>query len=204
MHPAAPGGGPPWQHGDCTQDGVIRSPSQAAPAAAALTGLLLVLLAAACGPTARPPQPAESEARRQRQAREQEQCLQQRRRLQTLIEAFERSQARVVAVAEDTYRPSAAPAPLDPEEQRRLAIYDQEMEQEQYERAVADWEAQEQERRGRWRSERAVLLEQARSGRAAAAAALRRAFPTVVSDTDPPQLVAAERERRLRCGVPST
>ena len=65
-------------------------------------------------------------AAEQQRRRFQVQCRLDRQRLQPLIDSFRRSQQRVVAIEAEGYLPSAAPAPLDPDEQRRLAVYDQE------------------------------------------------------------------------------
>jgi hypothetical protein len=142
-------------------------------------------------------QRAAEQQRRQLQA----QCQRDRRQLPPLLEAFTASRARVAAIEAEAYAASAPPAPLDPDEQRRLAIYDQEIEQEQYDQRRAAWEEQEQQRRASWQRERAARLEAARSQAAAAAAALRRAYPDMLTSSDPPQLLAAPRDRRLTCAA---
>lgn len=132
-----------------------------------------------------------------------ERCQRDRRQLPPLVAAFFSSRERLVAIEAEAYLPGAPPTPLDPDEQRRLATYDQEIEQEQYDQVRAAWEEQEQQRRAAWRRERSARLEQARSRDAAAVAALRRAYPALLTAADPPQLLAAQRDRLLACGASS-
>lgn len=137
----------------------------------------------------------------QQRRRLEAQCRRDRQRLQPLIDAFRRSEERVAAIEAEGYVASAAPAPLDPDEQRRLAVYDQEIEQEQYDQSYAAWQEREAQRRAAWRSDRRARLAQARERRAEAASAVRAKVPALVSAADPPQLNQAEVQRRLSCGA---
>ena len=166
--------------------------------------MALLLLAAGLASCSRSPDPrlqqqklAAEQQRRQRVA----QCQRDRDLLPPLIEAFNRSEERVAAIEAEVYAPSAPPAPLDPDEQRRLAIYDQEIEQEQYEQAKAAWQEREDQRRAAWRSERRERLAAARERRAEASAALQAKAPGLLSAADPPQLDQAEARRRIACGA---
>ena len=129
------------------------------------------------------------------------QCRLDQQQLPPLIDAFRRSEERVAAIEDEGYVPSSPPAPLDPDEQRRLAVYDQEIEQEKYDQDYAAWQEREAQRRAAWREERRDRLALARERRASAAAALKARMPALLSTSDPPQLNQAEVERRLACGV---
>lgn len=162
--------------------------------------LLLVTLLAGCrGPDDRAIQQKRAAAEQQRRQAQQA-CLQTRRMLPPLLEGFSRSRDRLASVEADAYVPSPAPPPLDPQEQRRLAFYDQEIEQEQYDQAQAAWQERESQRRAVWRRDRAARLDVARRQHAASVAALRRAYPSLLTASDSPRLIAAERERLLACG----
>jgi len=129
------------------------------------------------------------------------QCRLDQQQLPPLIDAFRRSDERVAAIEDEGYVPSSPPAPLDPDEQRRLAVYDQEIEQEKYDQSYAAWQEREAQRRAAWRSDRRARLAQARERRAEAASAVRAQVPALVSASDPPQLNRAEVQRRLSCGA---
>jgi len=163
-----------------------------------LGGLLAGALTACRGPS---PDRALEQQRQQQQARLQQQlrCERQRRALQPLVDSFQQHRATLLAIDAEVYGPSPGPKPLDPEEQRRLAIYDQEIEQEQYEKALAAWKEREAQRYRAWRSEQAARRAAAHDALAAAAAKLRAIAPAVVSSSDPPGLRQAELQPLLRC-----
>ena len=163
-----------------------------------LGGLLAGALISCRGPS---PDRALEQQRQQQQARLQQQlrCERQRRALQPLVDSFQQHRATLLAIDAEVYGPSPGPKPLDPEEQRRLAIYDQEIEQEQYEKALAAWKEREAQRYGAWRSEQAARRAAAHAALAAAAAKLRAIAPAVVSSSDPPGLRQAELQPLLRC-----
>ena len=110
--------------------------------------VMLALLAGAQSGCRRGP----SEAQR-RQMAERQQALQQCRRYRSAlpqrIEQFKAARQAVVELQAATYLPTPGPKPLDPEEQSRLTIYDQQSEQEQYDQALASWQEREQGRRAR-------------------------------------------------------
>ena len=161
--------------------------------------LLVTLLAGCRGPDDREIQQKRAAAEQQRR-QAQLLCQQTRQALPPLLAGFSRSGDRLASIESEAYVPSPAPAPLDPEEQRRLAVYDQEIEQEQYDQAQAAWQERESQRRAVWRRDRAARLAVARRQHAAAVAALRRAYPSLLTSSDAPRLIAAERERLLACG----
>lgn len=134
------------------------------------TAVLLIGLLAGCS---RPPDPDLQRQRAEQAQRRaaQQRCESQRRRLQALLEVEQLRKREWQALAAATYQPSPAPPALDPEEQRRLAVYDQEIEQEQYEQALALWREREQQRRADWQREHAAQLGSAHAAFTAATAA---------------------------------
>ena len=108
--------------------------------------VMLALLAGAQSGCRRGP----SEAQR-RQMAERQQALQQCRRYRSALpqrlEQFTAARQALVELQAATYLPTPGPKPLDPEEQSRLTIYDQQSEQEQYDQALASWQEREQGRR---------------------------------------------------------
>jgi hypothetical protein len=163
-----------------------------------LVGCLVGLLSA-CGGA----QPDRTqEIQRQQRARQQERlarCDQQRNTLSPLVKSFQQRRAQLLAINAEAYVPSPGPRPLDPDEQRRLAIYDQEIEQEQYQQALAAWEAREAERFTAWRNEHAARREEAATALASAAQRLRAIAPGVVSGSRPPALQRGALQRLLSC-----
>lgn len=180
-----------WQHGSRTLDRVRRQRPRA-------IAVLLTLLLASC--SAREARRADQE-RLKAAKQQQERCRHDRRTLPPLLAAFARSEEQLAKVRAEVYSPSAAPPPLDADEQRRLAIYDQEVEQEQYAQAVAVWQEREWQRRSAWRAGHSARLDQAMRQRNARAAALRQQAPSLLTQSDPPRLIPVERDRRLSCGA---
>jgi hypothetical protein len=163
--------------------------------------VLLAILPLGCGGGARRaersgPVPA---AQQRPDPRELQRCRNDRRDLPPLLDAFQRQVDRVAAIEAESYVPAAGPPPLDPEEVSRLAIYDQEIVQEEYDQAHAAWQEQERLRRASWRQERAARLADARQARDQLAAALRQRWPSVLSADDPALLRQAEHKRLLHC-----
>ena len=180
-----------WQHGLSTMDRVRRQRPRAIP-------LLLILILAGCSDQAA--QRRQQQRLRVEQQR-QERCRHDRRSLPPLLAALARSEDQWAWVRAEVYVPTPAPPPLDPDEQRRLAIYDQEVEQDHYQQAYAAWQEREWQRRAAWRSDHLARLDEAVRQRSARAAALRRVAPSLLTASDPPRLNTVERDRRLRCGV---
>jgi len=163
-----------------------------------LVGCLVGLLSACGGGQS----DRSKEIQRQQRARQQERlarCEQQRNTLSPLVQSFQQRRARLLAINAEVYSSSPGPRPLDPEEQRRLAIYDQEIEQEQYQQALAAWEAREAERSMAWRSEHAARRDEAAAALASAAKRLRAIAPSVVSGSTPPALRSGALKQLLSC-----
>ncbi|MFM7312181.1 MAG: hypothetical protein ACKO0M_03280 [Cyanobium sp.] len=154
-----------------------------------------------CGPSRDLRSEQRQRAAEQRRRALASQCRRDRALLPPLIEALRGREQELAALEAETYRPSAGPSPLDPDEQRRLAVYDQEIEQEQYDQAYAAWQDREAQRRAAWRSDRRERLTLAREQRAAAAAALEARAPELFPANDPAQLDQTALQRRLSCGA---
>jgi hypothetical protein len=163
-----------------------------------LLPLLAVVLLAGCGPD--PTTIAERE-RRAEQQRLLELCQRQRQKLPVLLARFEAAERSLAAVQEARYTPTPGPAPLDPEEQRRLTIYDQQIEQDLHEQAVDAWRRVEAERRERWEREHRVRKRAALDALNAAAVPLRQLHPELLQVGAPPRLNSAEVERFRECSA---
>ena len=165
--------------------------------------LLTSFLAAALASCGSDPRQRQAELARQQQLARQRQELAQCRRSQARLPAElaqfrQRAQALAVIDAEQ-YWPSPAPKPLDPDEQRRLAIYDQEVEQEQYDQAVAAWEVAEAERSARWRRRQASRRAEAAAALASSAEQLRAVSPRLLSSGPSPRLQEPVVRQFLAC-----
>lgn len=163
-----------------------------------LLPLLAVVLLAGCGPD--PTTVAERE-RRAEQQRLLELCQRQRQKLPELLARFEAAETSLAAVQADTYTPTPGPRPLDPEEQRRLTIYDQQIEQDLHEQAVDAWRRAEAERRERWERAHRAQERSALDALNAAAAPLRQLHPELLQVGAPPRLNNAEVERFRQCSA---
>lgn len=161
-----------------------------------LLPLLAVVLLASC--TSNAPSPEERERLAQQQ-RLLSLCQRHQQQLPALLSRFEAAQQDLARVNEQAYAPSAAPAPLDPAEQRRLTIYDQQSEQDQYEQTVDAWRRREAERRERWEAEQAAAQRAAVQTVNAAAQALRQVHPELLLPGAPPRLNTAEVDRFRSC-----
>ena len=136
----------------------------------------------------------------QRLAAEQQRCRQHWQQLEPLLLRVQEQRHRLAAVEAEGYVPGAGrPQPLDPEEQRRLALYDQEIEQEQYNQALEAWREQERVRRASWEVQHGARLAQARADLEAAAAAVRAREPDLLDADAPTGVRASVRARLQRC-----
>lgn len=160
--------------------------------------VMLALLAGAQSGCRRGP----SEAQR-RQMAERQQALQQCRRYRSALpqrlEQFTAARQALVELQAATYLPTPGPKPLDPEEQSRLTIYDQQSEQEQYDQALASWQEREQGRRAAWQWRHRQRLQAAEQSFGAAAAALRQVSPALLDGDPLPALQQQVVARYRRC-----
>jgi hypothetical protein len=135
-----------------------------------------------------------------RQADAQQRCRQLWQQLQPPLARFQDQRRQLQATEWEVYSHGPGqPPPLDPEEQRRLAPYDQEIEEEQHRQALEAWQQQERDRRSAWRQAHALRLEQARSALDRAAASLRRLEPRLVDAAAPTGLNEAVLDALKRC-----
>jgi len=119
--------------------------------------------------------------------------------LPALLRRFEAAQQALADVRERRFPATVPPEPLDPDEQRRLTIYDQQTEQDLYEQAVAVWERKEAARRDVWQADQRRRENAATESLKAAAAALQQLHPELVQLGDPPRLNETELVRLRVC-----
>lgn len=161
-----------------------------------LLALLAVVVVTGCRSTAPSPQERERLAEQQRLL---SLCTRNQQRLPGLLERFDAAQSRLASLRQTVYTPSPGPKPLDPEEQRRLTIYDQQTEQDLYEQAVDAWRQEEAERRERWERAQAEKVAAAGEALKVAASALRQVHPELLLDGASPRLNPEEVERFRSC-----
>ena len=160
--------------------------------------VVVALLAAAQTGCRRGPSEAE-----RRQALERQRALDSCRRHQALLpqrlERFTADRQALVALQGQPYRPAPGPRPLDPEEQSRLTIYDQQSEQEQYEQALAAWQEREQGRQAAWRARQRQRLQEAEQRLAVSAAELRAVSGELLDAEPVPSLRPEVVDRYRSC-----
>ena len=166
----------------------------AVPLSALLTAAL-----AGCTESSPGQAPAELELQRQRRREHERRCELDRRALPPLLAALQRSDRQLADLEAEVYVPTPGPAPLDPEEQRRLAFYDQEVEQEQYDRVKAHWQDRERQRRQRWQRQQAERLASWRQERASVLADLRQAHSSFADAASAAAIRQAALLRLRRC-----
>lgn len=188
---------PIWGHPDASTCQHVASPNASVThPRRLLAALLLLALVGGCGRGV-----SEAERRRQlQQQRDLAHCRAERSRLPALLERFQTSQAELLDRRAEAYRPSPGPSPLDPEEQSRLTIDDQQTEQELHDQAVAAWREREVPRQAAWERRQAQRRAAAEQRLNAAAAALRQVSPTLLQPGPTLRLnnPAVERYRSCR------
>ena len=149
-----------------------------------------------------------------RLAREQERSLQQQRDQQQrrlglcrkhkaalpgLVASFRQNHDQLQALEAEVYVASQGPKPLDPQEQSRLTIYDQEIEQELYDQELEAWRAREQERTAAWKRRHQAQLTSAEAALRASADRLRAIDPALLEASGRPALREASLKQWLAC-----
>jgi len=160
--------------------------------------VVLALLAGAQPGCRRSPSEAERRQAAERQ-RALESCRRYRGDLPQRLQRFTAERQALLALRAETYRPIPGPKPLDPEEQSRLTIYDQQSEQEQYDQVLAAWQEREQLRRAAWAVRQRERLRSAEASFGRAAAALRQVSPALLDDGAMPATRPEEVARYLSC-----
>jgi hypothetical protein len=161
---------------------------------------LLALLAVVCVAGCKPSGPSLQE--RERLAEQQRLlalCQRLQPRLPSALERFVLAQQELAAVRQSSYAPTAPPKPLDPEEQRRLTIYDQQTEEDLHEQAMEAWRLAETDRRERWELEHTKQEQAAREAFHAAASSLQQLHPELLQAGTPPRLNLPEVDRFRAC-----
>lgn len=160
--------------------------------------LVAAALLGGCGPDPR------TLAQRQRLADQQRLlrlCQQIRPRLRVLLPPFEAAERDHTQVRAATYVATPGPKPLDPNEQRRLTLEDQQTEQALHDQAVEAWSRAEAERRGRWEQQQAAQEQEALQALAQAAVPLRQLHPQLLLPGTPPRLNTTEVMRFRDCSA---
>lgn len=163
-----------------------------------LLPLMAVLLLVGCGPD------SQTLAERERQAEQQRLlnlCRRVRPTLPQQLSRFAAAQQELAAVRSNTYLPSPGPKPLDPEEQRRLTIDDQQIEQELHDQQVEAWRRTEAQRRARWEREQVERERRASRALDQAADSLRQLHADLLVPGSSPRLNAGEVERFRDCNA---
>ncbi|MCX5944221.1 MAG: hypothetical protein NTZ53_02700 [Cyanobacteria bacterium] len=81
-------------------------------------------------------------------------CYANQAEVKSLTQALKVTQERLARLRAAPYVESERPQRLDPDLQRRFASYDQELDQERYETALAQWQQGESQRHQSWQAER--------------------------------------------------
>ena len=77
-------------------------------------------------------------------------CYANQAEIKGLAPALQAAKGRLAMLQAESFRESARPRPLDPDLQRRFATYDQELDQERFATALAQWQQAESQRYQRW------------------------------------------------------
>jgi len=121
---------------------------------------------------------AEARIRQQAAARKRlAECFANQADVKSLARALQAAKARLAKLQGEPYLQSARPQRLDPDLQRRFAAYDQELDQERYDTALAQWQQAESERYQNWRSGQRHRIQEEQANLAALARRLNRLNP---------------------------
>ncbi len=126
-------------------------------------------------------------------------CRRHKATLPGLVASFRQKRDQLQALEAEVYVASQGPKPLDPQEQRRLAIYDQEIEQELYDQQLEAWRAREQERAAAWKGRHQAQLRDAEAALRASADRLRAIHPSLLEGAGRPVLKDATLKQWLTC-----
>ena len=108
---------------------------------------------------------AEAQIRQQAAARKQvAECYANQAEVKTLAMALKAAKLHLARLQAEPYVESERPRRLDPDLQRGFASYDQELDQERYDQALAQWQQSESQRFQSWQAaqQRSIAADQAR------------------------------------------
>ena len=121
---------------------------------------------------------AEAQIRQQAAARKRlAACFANRVDVKSLALALQAAKARLAKLQGEPYLESARPQRLDPDYQRRFAAYDQELDQERYDTALAQWQQAESVRYQNWRAGQRRRIQDEQANLAALARRLNQLNP---------------------------
>jgi len=121
---------------------------------------------------------AEAQIRQQAAARKRlAACFANRVDVKSLALALQAAKARLAKLQGEPYLESARPQRLDPDYQRRFAAYDQELDQERYDTALAQWQQAESVRYQNWRAGQRRRIQDDQANLAALARRLNQLNP---------------------------
>ena len=123
---------------------------------------------------------AEARIRQQAAARKRlAECYANQVDVKNLALALQAAKARLAKLQGEPYQESARPQRLDPDLQRRFATYDQELDQERYDTALAQWQQAESERYQTWRAGQQHRIQEELANVAAIARRLNQLNPAL-------------------------
>ena len=121
---------------------------------------------------------AEARMRQQAAAKQRlAECYANQVDVKNLALALQAAKARLAKFQGEPYLESARPQRLDPDLQRRFATYDQELDQERYDTALAQWQQAESERYRNWRAGQQQRIQEEQANLAALARRLNQLNP---------------------------
>ena len=126
-------------------------------------------------------------------------CQRTRPRASQLVAEFRREQADLERLRAEVYQPTPRPQPPDPAALSKLAVYDQELDQERYAQAVQAWQTKEAARSGAWAAEHGRLLSGSEARLAAIARDLRTLNPALLTPAAVPRLDEQAVDRFADC-----
>lgn len=119
-----------------------------------------------------------------------ERCLKRRSAIERQMALIRADQQTLRAVEAESYKPSPAPRPIDPELASRFSQLDRQLDEERYNAALSAWKQAEEQRRQRWQltqNERRQRLKTQLARHAASLAGLDRRLVSA-GQPDPVQI----------------
>ena len=175
-----------------------RQLSQAALLTLALLGLGGGLVG--CGPSAEQKRLEAERLRKQSEARAQlQRCRRDQAGIIKLTEQIKRQTVELAKLNAERYAPSARPEPPDPALATRFTQEDRELDELRYRERLRNWEAQEQQRYGRWLDEQHSRRDRLRGQLQTNGTMLRRIAPELMAEAGGSALKPEAVARATRC-----